>query len=241
MQFRVKQVQPLRLFHVNFKHYLDMTLSLLRMQEFYESPKFKGHFFTLEDYIRWYCAEYKKSFDYVTDVGGMNIPGDVVVQFMKIFYFENGDEYPLSDMEFEVIEELIEQGILDWQLMNRGTNPTDFYLIATYGSCKNLEAYLAHEIRHALFYLTPEYRDAILEVLRQHDNRTVCKFYKLIKKDYNKTVVHDEIQAYALTGFDPYYKCPISALPKGLQALRADLKKVERKFIRKGKIYVPTG
>jgi hypothetical protein len=89
--------------------------------------------------------------------------------------------------------------------------------------------------------LIPEYKDAILKVMEQYPCRQFRNKLRAGRDiNYNKSVIDDEIQAYALTGFEPYYECKISELPLELQSLRKDLKKVERKFIKKGKIYVPT-
>jgi hypothetical protein len=208
------------------------------MQEFYESPKFRNKFFTIDDYIDWWCRHGKdKPFDYMHEIAGYNIPGNYVVEWVRKFYIE-GDT--VSTREMAVLEKLVDLGLLDWEDLNRNKNVTDFYIIGTYKGIAR--SYLAHEIRHALFYLIPEYKDAILKVVRRHPCR---QFRGRLLNDkevnYSKAVLEDEIHAYALTGFDPYYTCNISELPRDLQALRKDLKKVEKQFIRKGKIYVPKG
>ncbi len=234
-----KQIKPIRLFHFEFKDHIEACLSMVRMQEFYESPKFRNKFFTIDDYINWWCRQGKdKSFDYMNEVAGYNIPGDKVVRWIKEFYFDTG--YDVSDRELAVLNKLESLGVIDWEAMNRGKNPTDFYIIGTCKGISNPEGYLAHEIRHAMFYLIPEYRDGMMEVI----GRFPCnQFRKKLLNDkdvsYHKSVINDEVHAYALTGYDPYYECKIGKLPKELQNIRKELKKVERQFIKKGKIHVP--
>lgn len=232
---RLKQIKPIRLFHVKFKDHIEACLTLLRIQEFYESPKFRNKMFFLDDYIDWWCRrEEDNPFDYMNEVGGYNFPGDILIDWIKKYAM--AQHCCASDREFAFLDKLVDKGIIDYQDIHDGRQRTDFYIIATYGNTTDEQGYLAHEIRHALFYLLPEYRDGILEVL----SRLPCKRLRAkLLKDYGKNVLDDEIQAYALTGFDPYYQCKISELPQELQMLRRELKKVERRFIKKGKIHVP--
>lgn len=228
MKFKAKLIKPLKLLHFAFDNQIDLTLSFLRPQEYYESPEYREKLFELEEYIAWYCNESgkPKAFDYVTETAGHNLPGCWYRRWLAAMKFTKTKLSPR--------EERIQAEIRQYF----GNHDEDFYIIATTADIPNLEGYLAHEIRHAMFYLIPSYKDGILEVLKDHPVKRFRK--KLIKDRYNEAVIDDEVHAYALTGFDPYYDCKISELPSELQNLRRALKKVERKFIKKGKIVVPT-
>ena len=79
MKCRVKQIKGINAFHLIFGKQTDMTLSLLRLQEYYESPEFCGKRFTLEEFIEWYIDKFHE-FSYITETGGMNIPGNQTIE-----------------------------------------------------------------------------------------------------------------------------------------------------------------
>ena len=62
---------------------IDLGFLFLRLQEFYENPKYKNVYFDLVDFIHDYCKTNKsKSFSYCTDWGGYNVPDFI---FTNIF------------------------------------------------------------------------------------------------------------------------------------------------------------
>ena len=228
MKFKIKRIKPLRLWHVIFEKQTDMTLSFLRVQEYCESPKFRNKQFDLDEYIQWYSEKYKQAFDYHIQVGAHNIPGDKFEEFM----IAHEDDNMLSVKERKILNRL-------WDKIGSTVFVEEtFYIIAT---CKNLpdhNGYFDHEFRHGLFYLLPEYRRDILAVLKKYTtNRDVKKFRNALAKDYGTNVLYDEVHAYALTSYNPYNEAKrIRDLPKGLQALRSDLKEVEKKYYKNGKV-----
>ena len=218
MRCRVKQIKGMNAFNLIFDKQIDMTLSLLRLQEYFESPKFAGKRFSFEDYIEWYVDRFKE-FGYLTEVGGMNIPGKQVKEFFRRFN-------DLSKKEYEIYNLLVNNDIL---CLRR------FYIISTYGTDKDSKSYLSHEIRHAMFHLNDPYRNDIMVILEKHPVKEFRA--KLIEHGYGKQVMDDEVHAYGMTGYDPIYTCQFNQLPIELQKLRRALKKVEKKYFDKsGKI-----
>jgi len=81
----------------------DVTLTLLRFQEHYESPKFRGKIFSLEEFKRWYVANSPNGiktgeFTYYTDWNGFNIPSYVLQPF------RDGKFNPLSEQERKFLD-----------------------------------------------------------------------------------------------------------------------------------------
>ena len=134
---KVEQVEPLNLFHFHFDTAWDMNMTLIRIQEHYESPKFRNKVFTLEQYMDWYVeAEAKKhkdgtvDFDYTSRVYGLNFPGKVVKSFINKFSdLRPREGWFLNTLKHILGPETFEEG--------------NFYVIGTFG--KEAEA-LDHEI-----------------------------------------------------------------------------------------------
>ncbi|MEK7106247.1 MAG: ABC transporter ATP-binding protein, partial [Patescibacteria group bacterium] len=57
-----------------------LASTFLRFQEHYESPKFRGQFFSLEEFMDWYAEEYG-NFTYYKDWTGFNIPSYILKSF----------------------------------------------------------------------------------------------------------------------------------------------------------------
>ena len=81
----------------------DLTSTFLRFQEHYESPRFKGEVFTLDEFQDWYIKNSPNGietgkFTYHTDWNGFNIPSHI----LKPFY--EGKFDPLSFDEQAILE-----------------------------------------------------------------------------------------------------------------------------------------
>jgi len=151
--------------------------TFLRFQEYYESPKFRGKIFSLEEFIDWYTAE-KGTFTYYDDWDGCNIPSHVLQPFYE------GKFDPLLDKEKEFLELFRErEGI--------------FYIIGTHGDA-NAGA-LKHEIAHGLYYTFPEYRQKVDAVLAKVDLREIKK--DLLEIGYCEQVLQDEAHACLLADY----------------------------------------
>ncbi|MEI7480113.1 MAG: hypothetical protein WCJ59_00610 [bacterium] len=160
----------------------DVSSTLLRFQEYYESPEFKNKFFSLKEFKTWYIKNSKdgkrnKKFTYYEDWGGFNIPGESFKPFLL------GRFDPLTAKEKRILE------------IVRGVN-NPFYVIGVFGDGNVVKKhFIDHELKHALFYTNAEYKKEVLAVLSGHNFSEVEK--KLGNKGYNKSVFIDEIHAYA--------------------------------------------
>lgn len=216
---KIKKIKPLEIYHFNFEDQYDMCMTFIRPQEYYESPKFKGKYFTLEEYMDWYVKESGWGnpdchFDYTAATSGFNIPGDNLCEFYKEYQESHrGLENELRPREEWLFEQLEKQGI-------DLCDPTPFYIIATYGE----EEALDHEIRHGMFHLLPEYRKEVQQAIRKYGLKRLRKY--LIDKGYHKSVVEDEIHAYALTGW-----IRGATVTKEMENLRKDLKIIKKKYL----------
>jgi len=153
-----------------------MCSSLMRFQEHYESPKFKGKVFDAEEYMDWYAARFG-NFTYYQDVGGFNMPSCT----LKKFYAGKFD--PLTRKEQRILEAFkdIEE---------------PYYIIATCKQSKTHEQDLIHEISHGLFFVNSEYRKNVKKILRGHDLSVLHEYLR--RQGYHKTHFLDECHALLL-------------------------------------------
>ncbi len=181
--FVVKQILP-NIFHVRFSSKLNQNSTMLRFQEHYESPKFKGKYFTLVEFKKWYVSNTeigkKYGFNYYTYWLGFNIPSSV----LKPFYNEKFK--PLSTQELDFLNKF------------KDKRKERFYIIST--PTKLNLAIINHEIAHALFYTDSNYRRKTTMLINKLDKNTKTKLkdYLLKELGYNKSVLIDEMQAYLL-------------------------------------------
>jgi len=161
----------------------DISSTFLRFQEHYESPKFRGKIFSLEEFKRWYVQNSPKGiktgeFTYYTDWNGFNIPSYV----LKPFY--SGKFNPLSEQEKKFLEIFKDE-------------PEPFYVIGIHRETKKLNLFLKHEIAHGLFYTDKDYRGEVLAILSQFDVKPI-KIELRSKAGYHEQVLEDEVHAYII-------------------------------------------
>lgn len=152
---------------------------MVRIQENYESPKFRNKVFTLQEFIPWYMASKGKDrFTYFDDWAGFNVPGHVVRRFM------NGKFNPLRDQEQWLVDEITRLDIKD-----------KFYLIAY---DRNDARVIKHEIAHGLFYTNRKYKREVLTAMAEFTQNE--EFIKELKAHgYCDEVLVDEYHAWTLT------------------------------------------
>lgn len=219
MKIRVKWIKPWRLFHCQFKTQHDLCMTFVRLQEFYESPnpKFRGKFFTFEEYVDWYCqTQGEGDFTYCTDWSGFNVPGNVANRFFNLHLWQD----VLRPRE-EKLYDLIRKRVDMWG--DQGEPDDDqYYLIGT--TEDSPLSTVQHEIRHAVFYLDKRYRREVSTEIKK------CKLKRLYealnKMGYTKQVHVDEVQAYILTGLAEDMK-----ETKEITKLRKKLRVIEKKYI----------
>ena len=154
---------------LRFKTQYELTSTFLRIQEHYESPRFSGRFFSLEQYMDWYAAQHG-SFTYYQDWAGFNVPSTAL--------------QPFNEGKFDPLLEK-EKRLLRLFKNRRGR----FYVIGIYE-----RGDLTHEIAHALFFTDAAYRQAVRAAMREYDTSALEK--QLAKAGYAKHVIPDEVQAY---------------------------------------------
>jgi hypothetical protein len=168
--------------HIRFENRYEMTSTMVRMQEFYESPfpEINGKYFTLDNFMDVYVEHSKDNeFTYFTDWEGFNLPGKVVNKFLRMYIFK------LREKEVKLFREIPLSMLLGFR---------KFYLIATFNDDS-----LVHEIAHALYDLNLEYHDDMLTQIHLLSAKKLAWWYnKLEKQGYCKEVFNDEIQAYSI-------------------------------------------
>lgn len=158
---------------LRFQTQYEMTATFLRVQEHYESPRFHGQIFDLEEYMDWYAAE-NGNFTYYEDWSGFNVPSTALEPFYE------GKFDPLSRKERQLLS------------LFRGVRKP-YYVIGVYGRGADS---LKHEAAHALFFVDQEYRKQVLESMRDYDASGLAR--KIEKSGYARHVLPDETQAYLI-------------------------------------------
>jgi len=179
---KMRKTEILRnVFLLIFESQYELAATFLRFQEYYESPKFKGKAFSLEEYMDWYAKE-NGNFTYYQDWSGFNVPSSALTPFHA------GRFKPLSKKEQKLLK-----------LFPKSRQR--FYLIGLQASdgVPTSETF-QHELAHALFFIDPKYKRTVLELLeKQNTTRTERE---LIAAGYHPSVALDEIQAYLIAGID---------------------------------------
>lgn len=161
----------------------DLTSTFLRFAEHYESPKFHGTVFTLEEFMDWYAAQNGGKFRYFEDWWGYNLPSSA----LKLF--RAGAFNPLSKKEERLLKRL--ENI-----------PEPFYLIGAVKGCDPTN--LKHEFMHGLYYFDPKYQEAVAAEVDDHAKE---HFWKVLESEgYTREVLLDEINAYSTTDLSDLLK-----------------------------------
>jgi hypothetical protein len=154
---------------VRFETQYELAATFLRVQEHYESPRFSGRVFSLEQYMDWYAARFG-AFTYYQDWAGFNVPSTALLPFYE------GKFDPLLEKEKRLLR-------LFKNLHGR------FYVIGLYNSGD-----LTHELAHALYFTDAAYRRAVRTAMRGYDTSALKR--QLAKAGYAKHVIPDEVHAY---------------------------------------------
>ena len=176
--------------HIRFENQYELTSTMVRMQEFYESPfpEINGKYFTLDKFMDVYVEHSKDNeFTYFTDWEGFNLPGKVVNKFLRMYLFR------LREKESIIFSKIPLSMLLGFK---------KFYLIATFD-----DDCLVHETAHALYDLNLDYRDDMLSLIHQLSEKKRNSWYKKLEKQgYCKEVFNDEIQAYSIDKGDKKFQ-----------------------------------
>lgn len=206
-KFEVMEVEP-SVFFLGFNDRREMAETLVRFQESYESPKFKGKTFLRSEYKAWYrTVSESGKYTYHKDWSGFNFPNWVLEPFYQ------GHFIKLTKRE---------RAILNYFRNIRGK----FYVI---GALSGDVTTIPHEVSHGRFYLNDAYREEILRTLTLYPNEVALIEKRLEFEGYHSGVFKDEVQAYVLN--DSVWMVKNYELdPVAIQPLYSALKEVEKRF-----------
>ena len=185
-----------KVFVVAYDNQYDLCMSFVRVQEFYESQRFKGKYFTLEEYMRYWAKDFGNgSFNYPSLWNGFNVPGKVIGKWNNLF----SKHEELRDLEYDLLD------LLEEEVVEKGYSIRDVYVIGVHteeGEGEREEV-IEHELAHALYCLYPEYQKSWKKLLKKMSKKKYGSISNtLTKMGYGKNVLNDEIQAYLSTGLD---------------------------------------
>lgn len=161
-----------------------MAMFFLRCQEYYESinPDFCGQSFRILDYISWYVQYTNAStFTYPKDFIGYNLPSDSITKCLV-----NIPEGDINKYDYLMMDLVAKLG---------NESNGKFYII---GSMRKDITY-HHELAHALYYLEPEYKKAMLMITGHLPEKFKREIFNILATIYADKVFNDELQAYLAT------------------------------------------
>jgi hypothetical protein len=178
----------------------ELCMSFVRIQEFYESPKFRGKYFTLEQYIDYWSKEFGNgAFTYPAVWNGFNVPGKIISNWETLFLnMEDDDTFRNRELKlFDAIDKLMRKEGLKTDKFQDYMDK--IYIIGVHKQSDYVKT-LSHEIAHAMYFLHPRYRKLCNSLLKNLDRKTYGAGKEwLLKKGYCKKMIDDELQAYFST------------------------------------------
>lgn len=169
--------------HLSFPNRKELTLSLCRVQEFYEAAneQLRGKYFSWEAFVDAFSDNDGK-ISYFSFWSGFNFPGASYLAFLDAFRAD------LTDREKRVREEILRAVV--------GGSP--FYVI---GTLNGAEETLRHETLHALYHINDSYRMEAEGLVLGMDHEPRSRMREgLVILGYGDNVLRDEIQAYLGSG-----------------------------------------
>jgi hypothetical protein len=151
----------------------ELSDTMMRFQEYYENPFWKGKIFTIGQFKNWYSEKYGYD-SYRFDWVGFNFPSNILDPFKKGLFD------PLTENEKFIVDSFKHRS-------------DKFYVIGS-----NSKDVLNHELCHALYYYNENYRNEINILFEKNKSKLNKAAKHLIKIGYRKDVVFDELQAYIL-------------------------------------------
>lgn len=192
-----------KIYHFEFPSQYLMCVSLIRIQEHYESPKFRNKVFDLEEYMDYYAdTGGTHNFTYFQDILGFNIPSYAIESFY------NGDFDPLTRKEQKIL-----------QVLEKMERP--YYIIATTKKSISHKDDFIHETAHGLFTVNEEYRKAVKKILKGVNLSKIEEWLK--ERGYNKSVYLDECHAILMESANNFSRCGVKA--SEFKSVRRQLRK----------------
>lgn len=187
--YTLKEVEK-GVFLVTFKSAYDVAMTFCRVQEFYESPKFKNKFVKTEEYTRHYSLNHKNIFTYTNDWRGFNLPGPVIQKVYSTLLTTEYDTLTGWDhLMFGIVNKIIQK--------HKSEN---YYLIGT-SKEKGDASVVKHEVAHGLYTTNADYKNKVNKAIKDMPPFVRNRMYKALgKMGYHKSVWKDELNAYISTG-----------------------------------------
>jgi hypothetical protein len=188
MEYKLTQIED-KIHAVTIKSKYDRAMLFCKVQEFYESPNptFRGQYFSIWQYMRWYSLNNKKGFTYALDWSGFNIPIKIVE---NCYHPKNPyrNETPYDNHLQEIVGKIKE------------TDPHNAKLGYLIGTDSLTSETFEHEVRHAKYLTDKNYKKKVDKVVQKIKTKYPQE-YKVLRDNivamgYSHTVVDDEIQAY---------------------------------------------
>lgn len=197
---------------LQFTNPYDLSMTFLRYQEFYESPKYRGKYFQIADFMEWYSKKYGDgAFTYPVDYVGFNLPSHAIVPVIRELKQHKYDQWTQYDQIMYETVLTIKEEI---------PYASKFYLI---GVMEGDTPVLKHELAHALFTINHDYQRKmghLVNELPKKDWKTMTRALKT--RGYGPNVFDDEAQAYLSTGLHDLMKT--KGLKKASKKFRAILR-----------------
>lgn len=215
VRWEEKRIENAQLFILRFPNPSLMVLTLLRISEFKECSVHAGTIFSNTRYRTWFRSGHN-GYDYDDFVVGMNLPDANFTNFFEAFVQARGRNR-INRFERTFLAVLEERGLIQLQ-GNRASVRQKFYVVVLneflIGNAAEDEegqlaieyATLRHELSHAAYYLSTEYREAVQKAWDGLDPQTrnnVMLF--LAEKHYTRDVIVDEFGAYLMEPYDSHF------------------------------------
>jgi hypothetical protein len=187
MEFYLKEIYQ-NIFLATFTDLYQLGMTLLRVQEFYESPnpQFRDKYFELETYMDYFVKTIGKGkFDYYLRYVGFNLSGLTIQKFLSLYRKKETILRSKEELFFKALLPLIPSEKLKQN-----------YLIGI--RQVNRENAYYHELSHALFYLDAEYQEESLKILSNIKPKDKLKVARFLQTDYWEGVFEDEMVAYLI-------------------------------------------
>ncbi len=151
----------------------------VRMQGCVDSKEFRNKIFSHKEYENWFSKDGKNVY---TAFVGYNIPSYIIKSFT------NGDFKNISPEEYWLLNEIKKANTLE-----------PYYVIGYLEGSETTT--LKHELAHALYYLSPEYKKQVdvivgnfLDNIEPRKLSALTDYFKGLK--YHNSIYDDEVNAY---------------------------------------------
>lgn len=189
LKYTLREIRS-NVFLVTFAKAYDAAMTFCRVQEFYESPKYKGKFVRMSDYARDYALGKKDIFTYSADWRGFNVPSHIIETVHNKLIME---QYDVVNDYDEILIGIVNQ-------IQRKVKGGMYYLIGT-SKQKGDASVVKHEIAHGLYTTSHIYHTYVDELIKSLNPKVKQTMYKTLKKlGYHHSVWDDEMNAYLSTG-----------------------------------------